>query len=64
MRSLPLRGIREVAFDPFVLSGGLVCGEARERVCVGAVGFEEDVGGVGEEEDGHFFLLDRGWGKG
>ena len=53
MRMLSLHRIIEVAFDPFepdVLVGDAVC----KGVLDGAVGFEEEVGGVGEEEDGHF----------
>ena len=53
MRVFPLHGVMEVAFDPFA-PGALVGDAACAGVFGGTVGFDEEVGDVGEEEDGHF----------
>ncbi len=55
MRVFPLHGIIEVAMDPFA-PAVLVGDAAGEGVLDGAVGFDEEVGDVGEEEDWHFFF--------
>lgn len=64
MRVFPLHGVVQVAFDPFAGPGVLVSDAARAGVLDRDVGFDEEPGGVGEEEDGHFFLrfVDAGRG--
>lgn len=51
---LALHGVVEVVFDPFE-PVELVGDAARAVVLDRVVGFDEEVGGVGEEEDGHVF---------
>lgn len=54
MRVLPLHGVMEVRFHPFD-AGFVVVDAAGARVLGGVEVLDEEVGHVGEEEDGHFF---------
>ena len=57
MRVLPLHRVIEVVVGPLD-PDALVRDAAGAGVLDGAVGFDEEVGGAGEDEDGHFCSLD------
>ena len=53
VRVLPLHGVTEVRLDPFD-AGFVVVDAAGARVFGGVEVLDEEIGYLGEEEDGHF----------